>query len=43
MGLNLAYAAFHCSSRLAFAVSSSDWETKREPTVPDDIEGISSI
>lgn len=31
-GPYLAYAAFHCSSRLCFAVSSSACETKREPT-----------
>jgi len=39
---DLAYAAFHCSSRLALADSMSVEETKREPTTPVDIEGIDS-
>lgn len=38
----LAYAAFHCSSRRALAVSRSVWETKREPTEPVEMEGIAS-
>lgn len=37
---DLAYAAFHCSSRLAFALSRSFWETKREPTTPVDNDGM---
>jgi hypothetical protein len=37
---DLAYAAFHCSSLRALAASTSDCETKREPTTPDEIEGI---
>jgi hypothetical protein len=39
---HLAYAAFHCSSLRALAVSTSDCVTKREPTTPDEIEGIAS-
>jgi hypothetical protein len=38
----LAYAAFHCSSLLAFAISMSFEETKREPTVPVEMDGIES-
>lgn len=41
--MHLAYAAFHCSSLRALAVSISDCVTKREPTEPEDIEGMSSI
>jgi hypothetical protein len=39
---NLAYAAFHCSSLRVRAASTSDCVTKREPTTPDEIEGIAS-
>jgi hypothetical protein len=39
---HLAYAAFHCSSLRALAESTSDCETKREPTAPVEIEGIAS-
>ena len=39
---HLAYAARHCSSRRAFAASSSSCETKREPTPTVDIDGIAS-
>ena len=39
---HLAYAAFHCSSRRAFAVSMSPCDTNREPTAPVEIEGIES-
>jgi hypothetical protein len=39
---DLAYAALHCSSRRALAVSISVEETKREPTAPVDMEGIDS-
>ena len=37
-----AYAAFHCSSRRCLATSSSVWETKREPTEPEEREGMSA-
>ena len=37
-----AYAAFHCSSRRCLATSRSVWETKREPTEPEEREGISA-
>lgn len=36
----LAYAAFHCSSLRCLAKSISDWDSKREPTAPEDIDGI---
>jgi hypothetical protein len=39
---DLAYAAFHCSSLRALAASTSPCETKREPTTPDEIEGMAS-
>lgn len=39
---NLAYAAFHCSSLRVRAASTSDCVTKREPTTPEEIEGIAS-
>ena len=39
---HLAYAAFHCSSLRTLAASTSDCETKREPTTPVEIEGIAS-
>ena len=39
---HLAYAAFHCSSLRALALSTSDCETKREPTAPVEIEGMAS-
>ena len=39
---DLAYAAFHCSSLRALAASTSFCETKREPTTPDEIEGMAS-
>jgi hypothetical protein len=38
----LAYAALHCSSRLALAVSMSAEETKREPTAPVEMDGTAS-
>jgi hypothetical protein len=41
-GACLAYAAFHCSSLLAFAVSMSPEDTNREPTEPVDMDGIES-
>ena len=39
---NLAYAAFHCSSLRVLAASTSDCETKREPTTPVEMEGRAS-
>ena len=38
----LAYAAFHCSSLRALAVSMSFEEMKREPTDPVEMDGIES-